>query len=108
MQPVEVFAKFKHDNRPEMVVKSTGWVTTCRLVSTSLRYGIPIAEIIKQLDRSAASMFDLPAQLAKLLKKFCTENGQSIATTPCPDCGDELIFTEGCEKCLSCGFSKCG
>jgi len=25
----------------------------------------------------------------------------------CPDCGGELRYGEGCETCLSCGFSKC-
>ncbi len=26
---------------------------------------------------------------------------------PCPDCGCELIFGEGCEKCNHCGYSRC-
>jgi len=26
----------------------------------------------------------------------------------CPDCGAPLRFEEGCMKCESCGFSKCG
>ncbi|MDP2933175.1 MAG: TSCPD domain-containing protein, partial [bacterium] len=26
----------------------------------------------------------------------------------CPDCGDMMMLGEGCLKCLSCGFSKCG
>lgn len=25
----------------------------------------------------------------------------------CPDCGDTLLFSEGCMKCVNCGFSKC-
>ena len=25
----------------------------------------------------------------------------------CPNCGDSLLFSEGCMKCLNCGFSKC-
>jgi len=28
--------------------------------------------------------------------------------TICPDCGDRLFYEEGCQKCYSCGFSKCG
>ncbi|HVY68205.1 MAG TPA: ribonucleoside-diphosphate reductase, adenosylcobalamin-dependent, partial [Patescibacteria group bacterium] len=26
----------------------------------------------------------------------------------CPACGDMLVFAEGCSKCNSCGYSKCG
>jgi len=26
---------------------------------------------------------------------------------PCPECGCELIFGEGCEKCHFCGYSRC-
>jgi ribonucleoside-diphosphate reductase alpha chain len=26
----------------------------------------------------------------------------------CPECGDMMVLVEGCLKCLSCGFSKCG
>ena len=26
----------------------------------------------------------------------------------CPDCGSPLAMVEGCQKCYTCGFSKCG
>ena len=26
----------------------------------------------------------------------------------CPNCGDTLVFQEGCRKCLSCDYNKCG
>lgn len=26
---------------------------------------------------------------------------------PCPECGGELVSTEGCDSCKSCGWSKC-
>ena len=25
----------------------------------------------------------------------------------CPDCGNSLVYQEGCFKCLSCGYTKC-
>lgn len=105
--PVEVFAKFPYENRQDLSEKSTMWTTSCRLASLLLRYGIPIEEIIKQLDRSSGNMFDLPAQLGKLLKGFMasTANGYS---EPCPDCKKGvLIYEGGCAVCKECGWSKC-
>jgi hypothetical protein len=26
----------------------------------------------------------------------------------CPSCGGMVIFTEGCELCVNCGWSPCG
>ena len=28
--------------------------------------------------------------------------------TICPECGDRMFYEEGCQKCHSCGHSKCG
>jgi len=110
MRPVEVFAKFPYDNRVEQRERSTMWATTCRMVSLSLRYGIPVEEVIKQLDRSSGSMFDLPGRLSKLFKGFLDESGQEaqIQREPCPDCADGFLrYEEGCMVCKSCGWSKC-
>jgi ribonucleoside-diphosphate reductase alpha chain len=26
----------------------------------------------------------------------------------CPECGEPLIKTNGCDSCSNCGYSKCG
>jgi ribonucleoside-diphosphate reductase alpha chain len=101
-KPVEVFAKFPYENHAELQGKSTMWTTTCRLVSLLLRYGVPVDEVIKQLDRASGNMLDLPAQLCKLLKTG------SEYSEPCPEClGGTLVFEEGCSVCKTCGYSKC-
>lgn len=105
-KPMEVFAKFPYDNRVDQVEKSVQWTVICRLVSLALRCKVPLEEIIKQLDRSSNSMNDLPAQLAKLFKTFLSTTSGGFRP-PCPDCGAPLVFSEGCENCASCGFSKC-
>ena len=101
-KPVEVFAKFPYENHAELQGKSIMWTTTCRLVSLLLRYGVPVDEVIKQLDRASGNMLDLPAQLCKLLKTG------SEYSEPCPEClGGTLVYEEGCSVCKTCGYSKC-
>lgn len=104
--PMEVFAKFPFDNRVDLKDKSTMWTTTCRLVSLALRFGVPMDEIIKQLDRSSGHMLDLPAQLSKLFKSFLAGTQKGFASI-CPECDGTLRFEEGCETCHECGYSKC-
>jgi ribonucleoside-diphosphate reductase alpha chain len=37
-----------------------------------------------------------------------TRLGRSIKADLCPECGDAtLVFEEGCEKCMSCGYAAC-
>lgn len=106
-KPMEVFVKFPYSGRNEYREKSTMYTTACRLISLALRYSIPVEEVIKQLDKSSGSMFDLPAQLTKLLKTFLNETNNPY-TTPCPECeGGVITFEEGCQVCKSCGWSKC-
>ena len=31
----------------------------------------------------------------------------SLSGSVCPDCGGQLSFSEGCEKCQQCGYSRC-
>ncbi len=33
---------------------------------------------------------------------------EPVLTGACPDCGSQLEFAEGCNKCHVCGFSECG
>lgn len=35
------------------------------------------------------------------------ENKSVSGILPCPECGGELVSTEGCDSCKSCGWSKC-
>jgi len=78
-----------------------------RLVSTSLRHGADIKFIVEQLNKTPGDMFGFTKGLARVLKKYIPEGSKS--TVSCIDCGStNVIFEEGCHKCLSCGSSKCG
>jgi len=78
-----------------------------RLVSTSLRHGADIKFIVEQLGKCDGDLFSFTKALARILKKYIPDGAKS--TVKCNDCGSEnVIFEEGCNKCLDCGSSKCG
>lgn len=87
-----------------------------RVVSVALQYGVPAEAIVKTLrginggmygtyqGRMVASRADL---IAVALETAGVENVLQRGKG-CPDCGAPLRFEEGCAKCASCGYSKCG
>lgn len=78
-----------------------------RLVSTSLRHGADIKFIVEQLSKTGGDMFSFTKSLARVLKKYIPDGAKS--TVSCNDCGSSnVIFEEGCFRCLDCGSSKCG
>lgn len=78
-----------------------------RLISTSLRHGIPIKYIVEQLQKSTDDMFSLATAGARVLKKYVADGEKATGTT-CPECkSSELMYTDGCITCRSCGWSKC-
>jgi len=98
--PMEIFAKFPFEG-------GGSWNTLCRMISLSLRYGVPLDEVIKQLEKSVIVLNDLPSHLSRILKMYQQSKGVYISN-PCPDCSNQLTFEEGCEHCGNCGYSKCG
>jgi ribonucleoside-diphosphate reductase alpha chain len=87
-----------------------------RVVSIALQYGVPAEALVKTLrginggmygsyqGRLVASRADL---IAVALETAGVENVLQ-RNRACPDCSAPLRFEEGCMKCESCGYSKCG
>lgn len=79
----------------------SAWAT--RMVSTTLRHGVPIEYIEEQLSKSG-TVVDINKILGRILKKY-SKNG----SVKCPACGStQLIFRIACFDCMSCGKSGCG
>ncbi|MBS3993323.1 MAG: adenosylcobalamin-dependent ribonucleoside-diphosphate reductase [Bacteroidetes bacterium] len=83
-----------------------------KLISGVLRHGMPITyviELINNLNLYDANINTWKNGLARALKIFVPD-GTAAADKKCSECGDPegLIYSEGCLKCKSCGYSKCG
>jgi ribonucleoside-diphosphate reductase alpha chain len=101
-----------------------------RLTSVALRSGIDIDSIVKHLRgircpsiawEQGHAILSCADAIASVLEKYVREKTTTNPDTPsqnpemakswagqCPDCGGPLIYQEGCNICLACGFTKCG
>jgi ribonucleoside-diphosphate reductase alpha chain len=98
-----------------------------RLISLSLRSGIEIASIVEQLRgircpsivwEGGHAVLSCADAIASVLEKEIQEVPERPAAGPattrvknvagqCPDCGNLLVYQEGCYLCRSCGYTKC-
>lgn len=76
-----------------------------RLISSNLRYGVPIEFIVDQLTKSKGVITDFSKSIIRALKKYIKEGVDSSGK--CEVCNGSLVFTEGCFKCKDCGATKC-
>lgn len=79
-----------------------------RMISISLRHGVPIHYITEQLQKDKYSdMFSFSRVVSRVLKKYVVDGVSGSGT--CSECGSgELIYQGGCPICKDCGYSKCG
>jgi ribonucleoside-diphosphate reductase alpha chain len=61
--PLEIFVKFAYESDPV-------WNVLCRQLSLALRYGVPLEEIVKQLDKAVVGVGDMSAKLSRILKRY--------------------------------------
>jgi ribonucleoside-diphosphate reductase alpha chain len=81
-----------------------------RLISMSLRHGVPIQYVVEQLlkDDEESGMFSFSKVVARTIKKHIPDGLKQKGKT-CSSCTAEtLVYQEGCATCTSCGFAKCG
>ena len=80
-----------------------------RVISTSLRHGVPVQFLVEQMQKDRESdLFSFSKVIARCLKNYIID-GTVSSDKICDICGSEdaLIYQEGCVTCASCGQSKC-
>jgi len=78
-----------------------------RLVSFCLRHGVLIRNIVGALDKvEDAYAGSFVFQIRKFLQSYIKDGERS--GEKCTECGNEVVYSEGCKMCRSCGNSKCG
>jgi len=81
------------------------WST--RILSMSIRHGVPLDFIVDQLSKDGG-IGDINKVLSRILKKYIKEGLSVRSGTKCDSCGStNLVYSEGCPRCLDCQFSKC-
>lgn len=106
---------------------------TSRLISLAIRGGIPVEEVIEQLNsthpcpsymmshatgRKTSKGKSCASAIANVLKELRAKPVQKATTyevstrtktnkEKCPNCGSGIIHVEGCASCPECGYSKC-
>jgi len=99
---------------------------TCRLISLALRSGVDTASVVKQLRgircpsiawEEGKSILSCADAIASVLEKHITgdDNKPKLEdyglarnlAGQCPECGNLLVYQEGCFICPSCGYTKC-
>ena len=98
----------------------------CRLISLALRSRVDVASIVRQLRgircpsiawEEGKSILSCADAIASVLEKHTTgydgkprlEDYGLVKNLAgqCPDCGNLLVYQEGCFVCPSCGYTKC-
>lgn len=92
--------KTAHDNNVDKLT---------RVISLLLRHGVLIRNIVAELNQmDGVFVGSFLFQVRKFLSQY-VKDGEKVDGAACAECGSTaIVFSEGCQKCLSCGSSKCG
>ena len=75
-----------------------------RMVSTSLRHGVPIQFLVDQLSKTNDDITSYSKAMGRVLKKYVLDS----SGVKCQSCGSSNVtIQEGCFVCRDCGGSKC-
>jgi len=78
-----------------------------RLLSTSLRHGVPMDYIAEQLAKAEGTVVDFSKAILKVLRKYMSEDSPGFKEY-CPSCRTQITRSKsGCISCPVCGSSSC-
>lgn len=111
--PIEIFISMS-DISNDM---QTMFSSLTRMISVSFKHSVPVKDVIKQLKRvkngdtpifyNEQAFKSFPQLIGHVLENIFLEDNKVEVNTSCNKCGGTLVLQEGCECCLSCGYSKC-
>lgn len=102
----------------EMVIKDIANVfenmnhgSFTRLLSLSLRHGVPLQYVVEQLQKDKHSdITSFSRVMARVIKEYVKDGTVSSGEKKCPQCGAEnsLVYKSGCLGCKECLYEGCG
>lgn len=93
----------------EKIEKDNNVNKTARLLSFLLRHGVLIKNIVAALDKVESAYVGTFVFAVKKFLSTYVKDGEPVEDAKCSNCGSTtVVFQEGCQKCVSCGSSKCG
>lgn len=97
------------DDVREKITGDSNSTKVARLLSLLLRHGVLIKNIVATLDRvESAYVGTFVFAIKKYLSGYI-KDGETVEDETCMECGStNIVYSEGCKKCMSCGSSKCG
>lgn len=78
-----------------------------RLLSTSLRHGVPLAFLIDQMSKSKVNISSFAKAITRALSLYIRQD-EVKGQFKCPECNSHNLKFEGvCKTCRDCGWSRC-
>jgi len=89
--------------------QDTNTTKIARAISLNLRHGVLIKNVVSTLNSvDNAYVGSFVYQIKNFLSHYI-KDGEKVENEKCLECGNtNIIYSEGCKKCYSCGSSKCG
>ena len=78
-----------------------------RMLSLALRHKIPLESLVECFDIPDQNVTHFTYHIMKILAERLPDGTKS--KSQCPECKqhDTMVYTNGCNTCPNCGYTKC-